>query len=280
MQEISNPLPTWVRKTLREIAPAISRLGPLHMPLIRGDQEWCGHYGCVFETGFPDRVMKITSDPAEAQFVVASRQIQKPRGIVQYYEIFKVPGVTVRGRPVHVLWRQRAERVGELHGRFVYDWREKSRERTDLDEGATALFRFRDFAAEVRAASRQGELKQVREGWKIYEQAPYWGEGMDLWNEPAGPVLRRWRGAQRMAVLLAAAFHNAFFLETSSSFFSLVGEALRHYLEEGILLADVHLNNIGWAPVLEEEPSFEGWIITDPGHAVFLRPMKTTAPRL
>jgi hypothetical protein len=42
----------------------------------------------------------------------------------------------------------------------------------------------------------------------------------------------------------------------------LIGSALRYYLEQGLLLADVHANNVG------KVERTSGWVITDPGHAV------------
>jgi hypothetical protein len=49
---------------------------------------------------------------------------------------------------------------------------------------------------------------------------------------------------------------------------SSVGMAMDFYLDEGIVLADVHLNNIGKV----QEEDYDGLVtaITDPGHAVFL----------
>jgi hypothetical protein len=43
------------------------------------------------------------------------------------------------------------------------------------------------------------------------------------------------------------------------------GEALLFYYYHGLLLADVHLNNIGRS---FEDPNY--WVISDPGHAVAL----------
>ena len=51
---------------------------------------------------------------------------------------------------------------------------------------------------------------------------------------------------------------------------SLIGEALGYYLEEGMLLADVHLGNIGEAV----PEGYDCWdlVITDPGHMVRFDP--------
>jgi hypothetical protein len=54
---------------------------------------------------------------------------------------------------------------------------------------------------------------------------------------------------------------------------SSVGEALAHYLENGILLADVHSNNLG----LDSEGEV---LITDPGHAVEFHPRWADTPKI
>ena len=51
----------------------------------------------------------------------------------------------------------------------------------------------------------------------------------------------------------------------------LVGQALAHYLDQGLLLADVHTNNVGLTErTVRGQRAFE-WVITDPGHVVRLR---------
>jgi hypothetical protein len=60
----------------------------------------------------------------------------------------------------------------------------------------------------------------------------------------------------------------------------LVGEALGELLDQGILLADVHRNNIGEVDL----PDFSKWefVITDPGHMVALDPkwLEVNVPQL
>ena len=73
----------------------------------------CGHYGCVFPTSRPNVVLKITTDPSEAEFVKTAMQIGRwPDGIVVYYQI-KAIGDTYRGRGVHLIWREEAHNIDE-----------------------------------------------------------------------------------------------------------------------------------------------------------------------
>jgi hypothetical protein len=74
------------------------------------------------------------------------------------------------------------------------------------------------------------------------------------------------RRAEKAAVALAACVRYASEIaniERGSS----VGAALCELIEQGIVLADVHLNNVGLVRRNDTD-----WTITDPGHAVFLDP--------
>jgi hypothetical protein len=70
-------------------------------------------------------------------------------------------------------------------------------------------------------------------------------------------------GARRIAVALRACDLIAELMQNTDGC-DLIGSALRYYLGEGILLADVHANNVG------KVARTSGWVITDPGHAVGL----------
>ena len=74
---------------------------------------------------------------------------------------------------------------------------------------------------------------------------------------------KRYRGPLRLAVALRLCDITAEIMENTYGC-DTVGDALRYYLKEGILLADVHTGNVG---TVERTP---GWVITDPGHAVGL----------
>ena len=60
----------------------------------------------------------------------------------------------------------------------------------------------------------------------------------------------------------------------------LVGEAFAYYLEEGLLLADVHFGNIGEA--MPEDHAACELVITDPGHMVPLKDrwLSVSVPKL
>ena len=88
-------------------------------------------------------------------------------------------------------------------------------------------------------------------------------------------VLGPYRGAMRLAMALRLCALIAEVMQNTDGS-DLVGSALRDYLDEGILLADVHANNVG---KVERTPV---WVITDPRHAGGLEARwdAVTIPRL
>ena len=90
-------------------------------------------------------------------------------------------------------------------------------------------------------------------------------------SKDLGPL----RGAMRLAMALRLCELIAELMQNTDGS-DLLGDALGHYLDKGILLADVHGHNVG---KVERTP---GWVITDPGHAVGLEARwdAVTVPRL
>jgi hypothetical protein len=78
----------------------------------------------------------------------------------------------------------------------------------------------------------------------------------------------RFRGAQMLAASLRACGVLAEMMGSTATS-DLVGQALEYYLDQNVLLADVHANNVGL--VEREDYTKPIWVITDPGHAVFLQ---------
>lgn len=74
----------------------------------------CGAYGCVMPTNDPQIVLKLTTDDTEAQFA-ARLANQLPVPIVTKYElVMQLPTAKRQGRDVYLLWREAAEKVGEV----------------------------------------------------------------------------------------------------------------------------------------------------------------------
>lgn len=244
----ASPKPDWVPQRMAGSAVRVVELG-------------CGHYGCVMPTDDPEVVCKITSDVTEATFIaaIATLRGEPPEGIVRYHGIYQLPGKH-RGRDTFILWREAATSVG-LPNNY-------GREDQSVRNLRNNLHDFKMLAATARevlksAADRRATLAEAKaledKAWDICgEYSPrHEGDGDGEY------FAKRYRGPLRLAVALrlcditAETMENTYGCDT-------VGDALRYYLKEGILLADVHTNNVG---EVERTP---GWVITDPGHAVGL----------
>jgi hypothetical protein len=228
----------------------------------------CGHYGCVFHTNTPGLVMKISSDPSEAAFIAAALKIGSwPEGIVKYQAILEVPG-SHKGRPVFIIWREEAFDIGKLDEQH-YAYRE-------FHQYHEAYL----FAArELRAMSRKPAFAKQLVDAKRYED---WAWRNVIWEDgqlqrkgygmTAPPPFMRYRGGQRIAAALRICAI-CFEMMENTAYGTAVGGALAFYLDRGILLADVHHNNLG--TVTRHDPDYPGetntlLVITDPGHAVFV----------
>lgn len=246
----ASPRPQWVPQQ------AASRGSKIHV-----EELGCGHYGCVMPTEDPEVVCKITSDVTEATFVVAAATLkdEPPEGIVRYHGIYQLPEKH-RGRDTFILWREAALSVG-LPDFYSRDFRAKNL--------ATALYDFKTLANLARetlkaSSKREALLEEARKSedraWDICgDFAPRSEFG------PEGEKLaKRFKGSLRLAVALRLCDMRTEIMENTEGC-DMVGGTLRYYLQEGILLADVHTGNVGTV----ERTS--GWVITDPGHAVGLQ---------
>jgi hypothetical protein len=235
------------------------------------DSLGCGHYGCVFLTNTPGLVIKISSDPSEAEFVKAAVKIGEwPVGIVRYQAVLDLPG-THRNRGVFIIWREEAFDIGK-----VYDTGQDWHAAREFSRYHTAYLNAARF---VRGLSRKsaGRFKESAFPRQRQEAAAYedWAWNNVIWEDglASGSTFgfMRYRGAQRLAAALRIC-HICFELMENTNYAHEVGAALGFYLDQGILLADVHLGNIG--RVERDDPNYGPQIhnvITDPGHAVFLR---------
>lgn len=235
----------------------------------------CGHYGCVMPTGDPDVVFKVSSDVSEAAFVAQVCQLgyQHP-GVVRYFKIREIKGESHRKRRVFVLWRQEAEHVGQVsYGKFRSELVEKYGRR-DLQEFEKDLKLFKLAASVIRDVVRKSRDVPLllEEAAKLEDWA---------WDAARKYPPRRMSGAQKVALgRRRCEMHAEVMANTHICY--LIGQAFEHYMDEGMILADVHLGNIGQAVPWGEDYSTPHLIITDPGHMVPLRQdrLKVLVPTL
>lgn len=244
----------------------------------------CGHYGCVMPTNTPNLVCKVTTDVLEARFVAAMLKMKHfPDGIVRYEKIVALEGRTFRKRPVFVLWREEAYEVGKVHirqpGGAPWVYHPGTYDEQMLKQFLNRLAWFKDTSHRIRACI--SKHPNILETIKPYKQWAYditaerYEELFETqhsytFQHPTTKLISAYRGVQRVALALRICETLAELMENEPEGY-LVGGALSYYLDEGILLADVHSANIGKT----ERPETYGkgltpWVITDPGHAVFL----------
>ncbi len=234
----------------------------------------CGYYGCVFPTSDPAVVCKLTSDHTEAFFVAAAMSIGEwPEGIVRYYGIYRIPGVEHNRRPLFVLWREAATEVGTVlkspySGGVTRYLPEEERAAAQYDvrsreDFAKSLRLFKEYAGLVRDTLRRApdRFAMIKESERYEEWA--WDFVSRAESENRLPPLDRIHGAQRIAGGLTYLERLAIEMENQELSYQTAG-ALKFYLDEGLLLADVHPGNVG----LVESRTGKTPVITDPGQAV------------
>jgi hypothetical protein len=251
------------------------------MPLVAKDGKGfeelgCGHYGCVMPTQRADVVFKLTTDPTEAVFVRAALEISKtpeewPAGMIVYHSIHQLGAASFRGRPIFAIWRQEASRIGFLIQANDYEATEAQALVANAQESATFVRAF----LQRSAGGGIAKIEQYEDvAWNVV------GEHSELLDRRPSPygsirdvhlrdVIRRYRGAMRAAVALRAYDSCIEAMHYNSPIVTTVGRAMEFYRAEGIVLADVHMNNIGIARHSEYGDE-DVTTITDPGHALFL----------
>jgi hypothetical protein len=246
----------------------------------------CGHYGCVMPTSVEGLVCKLTGDVSEAKFVSAYLSMGgKPAGveggIVDYEKILALRDQTHRGRPLFVLWRSEAFHIGFLAAAAA-SWgrehqlkqlREMGFDEYQLRPMRDAMRQLDDFKKHA-AKARDSILKifkrnQGDAGWRSATLKKVWGA---FEHEARGQNPEYLRGIPRIAAHLHQCQTIAQEMSNTDVIYP-VGVMMDHYLDEGLLLADVHLNNVG----LDEHRNA---VITDPGHVVAIHPRWASWPEV
>jgi hypothetical protein len=296
----ANP-PGWVDEILAanwtSLCKRVDRdLLPVGSPVALWQPLGCGSYGCVYNTSVADVVFKITTDNSEAEFVALTSALNlKHEGVVRYHDIVRVPGrheVPGHDEPaqVHLLWRERAYAIGDVK-RLSEECERQSRRPgwTRLVANCESVHVFRNVLREYKNAAvimRKASLS----GWDNMSAIPMImptikerskrlaGDvsllsgktlvlrGLDLesaWTLDGLALL--WAGLELCAATLRS--------EPDSR---LVGEALTYYMDNDMLLADVHSKNVGKVRRTRDERT-DPWVITDPGHLVLLREFNVPA---
>lgn len=228
-----------------------------------------GHYGTVLPTGTPGMVIKITTDATEAAFVAAYLSMPKndrPAGIIPYRKLLAIRSESHLKRPVFVLWRDEAQMVGsnEIDSWIRNGARDFEREYLSRSFKAVkqSLGNCLDAAREVRrlVLKKDNAKELLAKGVDLMDEA--WGRGHP-------PRAAAGNTPLRLGWYLSVFYQNTGSLQ-NEQMGNYIGQALEECFKQGLLLADVHLNNIGMptGELLEEIGMTP--IITDPGHAIAL----------
>jgi len=251
----------------------------------------CGHYGCVYKTNKEHVVFKVTSDITEIKFVELVLQMgEEPEGIVKYNRILKFPG-TYRGRPVYGIWREEAFDIGKIDNydpeqRLMNNMLMSFKQWADIAREAIKRSGYsNDFLGKViKVLGRYEEQEKVtiqgnsvvisfgtRENNVRYSD---WPEVSYIFSKgrytSSGEVSKfsHIKGVDKAALAIKVCEKIAEDLAQKPEG-NLIGDAFLFYLKQGILMADVHHQNIG--KVIREENYHEPvWVITDPGHVMNL----------
>jgi len=240
------PNPPWSDKLLKRYASAIKeRWGEWAVPAQK--EYGCGYYGCVFPTNKESYVVKITTDETEAKLIATflHPDFEVPSGIVQYEDMFVVSEKRLK-RHVFFILRQSADKVGNVPLTSMY---------TKL------LYAFKNHAALLRQILKRNSALIPSEAQFI--AARNYKLTWDVDNYGLLRVPKWAKGKDAVAYHFAACKQLAEEMYQTEALYS-VGAALDSLLDQDIVLADVHMGNIGY-------DSGGEIIITDPGHPVFLK---------
>jgi hypothetical protein len=205
----------------------------------------CGEYGCAFECG-DNCVVKLTLDSTEAHFIASmlARKRQEP-GVIHFKAIYAIPE-RYEGYPVFICWREKAISVGipEQNGYFRFI------------QTLEKHWKISDTVFEI-AFNALGEMGST-EYWK--------------WLNAELAVVKQLTSGKhaktesQFANLLYAAWQMAGSIETSGEHGKYVGQALRSLMSQGLMLCDVHTNNVG----VVERDGCRRFVISDVGHELVL----------
>jgi hypothetical protein len=229
----------------------------------------CGAFGCVMPTSDPEVVLKLTSDKSEAQFARIATEFDWVPGIVTYHKVVQVEGATYRRRPIYLLWRQVAEDVGFLQ-RSGVAWGNPGNDYDQRMANAAARYiqdlKYAGVVAHDKLSRAMKKAETPDERAKLLDRT--WGEylsAFDRYLDAMREGRTHWMGDNRglVGVGVQCVLANNLMGELLNNPVGYaIGEGAQFYLEEQqILLADLHLGNIG-------KDADGTAIITDPGLAV------------
>lgn len=217
-----------------------------------------GVYGVVWTTEAADCAFKLSTDSSESHFIQTAINMRNsgqadPAGIVDYRAIFALPA-DYEGRKVFAIWREQAYKVGLPRC---------------LDKEPKAMVSFANFLNDFYETSADAFETAYNEREKSHEGLDRYfdwvKERVDLANDMIDG--KKISHQSTFSNMLYQCYLLSMDIEESGKYGKHVGEALRTYFENGILLCDIHQDNVGH---VERGGCDEMIVITDPGHSLVL----------
>lgn len=172
--------------------PMIVKTGSYKGRLVGAIKEYgCGVYGCVVPTLDPAVVLKVTTDPTEAQFATEmSRGIAVP--IVVHYHMVMQLAQKRQGNTIFLLWRESAQDVGGYESELL-DGQHRCAEAAYIEmrkTGTTTQKAIRAWRRAVEAMAADPELEYLAHGMlRVYDE-----QGIFFGDVHAGNIGRAKRG--------------------------------------------------------------------------------------
>lgn len=276
------PNPPWVTQLIADNFTTLqAKVLPAYMPVLtdararRDDlvvevvELGCGAYGCVLPTDDKDVVLKITTDDTEFLFVSQIlRGRPAPEGLVRYYAWAELGSAVVekRERNAYALWRESATDIGDLGEKLLEDARARG-------VGRGVALRALDLLTEQqRAATRAYAMLALSPDPNgLYMEAINYVDApvpapLALAMAATPIALAKEKPAPRALAMLLGYFRACATALGAPGELALVAKTLLELFEGGILVADVHTENVG--RVMRDRE--RRWVITDPGNVAVL----------
>lgn len=278
------PSKHWVPEQLDLTRSRLSRaVDPDLLPSDMMEAIGCGRFGCVYETGHPGIVFKLTSDESEALFSKFAMDVSKhegkfPQGITHCFMVIQTK--LLRDR-VYAIWRERVTYTSD----DAFDAAEDVYGKDDVSMGDRHFLRYDDFAAFAYDHFWSADKRSIRSRLKKFglprqREVDLEPEDGKRYKRNALQALKaehRVNPAHAVAHAIALCMRETYFMQRYNSS-RYVGQALAFYIRRGVLLPDVHIGNIGFEP--REDAPQGAFTVFDVGQAIFFgfNPKKIRIP--
>ncbi len=219
------------------------------------DELGAGAYGIVFNTTEDDCVFKITADSSEAHFAATAIKLRRekgvdPKGIVDLRAVYAVPAKR-DDFDVFFLWREKAKEVG-------LPSKPKDCDIKQFLKLLNSFYSASDDAFKIAFDEQRSNDDYF--GWLK--------DRVDLANAMLDGKAVKYQS--KFSNLLVDCYEIADDMMDAGGSSYLVGEALRTYLYNGILLCDMHADNVG---IVDRGGcgNQDLWCIVDAGHSLVLK---------